>query len=175
MCHHLSAHKLPEITSSEPHRTGARSPGDSSMRVAQPAALDNRGLPNITTAPAQVGLPDDAGNDRPTTGGTERYRDSVSTSFTERACSCRSRVPPTEAHSGHRRDSTYGSPAAVGAQSLSPIINGSWTSSAIRVSPCSATSASRVAAARTAASSRCDGSILAGLRAQPLAQATMSG
>jgi hypothetical protein len=39
------------------------------MRVAQLAALDNRGLPNINDgAGHNVGLPDDAGNDRPTTG-----------------------------------------------------------------------------------------------------------
>ena len=47
--------------------------------------------------------------------------------------------------------------------------------SAIRARPRSASSARRAAAACTAGSSRCDGSIRAGLRAQPLAQAAMSG
>ena len=68
-------------------------------------------------------------------------------------------APLPETHRGRVRDSA----------------EACWARSPIRVSPCSATSARRVAAARTSGSSRWDGSIRAGLRAQPLAQAAMSG
>ena len=73
-----------------------------------------------------------------------------------------------------RRDGRVG-PWVVGLQAASTLDSGSWASSAIRASPCSAWSARRAAAACTAGSSRCDGSMRAGFRAQPLAQAAMSG
>src|SRR5690625_551705 len=50
-----------------------------------------------------------------------------------------------------------------------------WASSVIRMSPWVATSPSRVTAERTAGSWRWDGAMRAGLRAQPLAHAAMSG
>jgi predicted acylesterase/phospholipase RssA len=60
-------------------------------------------------------------------------------------------------------------------QTSSTLDSGSWASSAIRASPCSAWSPRRAAAACTAGSLRRDGSMRAGFKAQPLAQAAMSG